>query len=151
MAVTVGIYNQGLVKMLSGFDFENNQIKVAILTSSYTPNIDTHEYWDDVSTNEVSGAGYTTGGKILAGTSLGIDVYKDTLNDRAVVQDVDDLSWSKLSISNARYLVFYHNTGTAGTSTLLFYLNLGETHTLTSQDFTVLFQLNQLLRLAKKA
>ena len=151
MAVTAAVYNQGLVKMLSGFDFENNQIKVGILSSSYTPNIDSHEYWDDVSTREVSGTGYTAGGQILAGTSDGIDVYKDTINDRATVEEVDDLVWSKLTVNSIRYVVFYHNTGTAGTSTLLFYLNLGKTYNLVNQDFSVLFQLTQLLRLAKKA
>jgi hypothetical protein len=42
-------------------DWDSDTIKVALLSSSYTPNQDTHDYFDDVSANEVTGTGYTTG------------------------------------------------------------------------------------------
>ena len=45
----------------------SDTIKVALLTSSYTPNASTHEYYDVHITNEVANAyGYTTGGITLA-------------------------------------------------------------------------------------
>jgi hypothetical protein len=47
-------------------DWDSDTIKVALLSSSYTPNQDTHDYFDDVSTYEVTGTGYTTGGITLA-------------------------------------------------------------------------------------
>ncbi len=38
-------------------DFDSDTIKVMLLTSSYTPNQDSHDYLDDVVSNEVSGTG----------------------------------------------------------------------------------------------
>lgn len=50
-------------------DLDTDTIKVALATSSYTPNKDTHNYFDDI-TNEVSGTGYTAGGATLASKTI---------------------------------------------------------------------------------
>src|SRR4051812_40307058 len=41
-------------------------LKMSIVTASYTPNQNTHDFWDDVSANEVTGTGYTAGGNACA-------------------------------------------------------------------------------------
>ncbi len=50
-------------------DFLSDTIKVSLHTSSYTPNLDTHETLSDV-TNEISGTGYVAGGVTLASKTI---------------------------------------------------------------------------------
>jgi hypothetical protein len=45
----------------NNIDFDTDTFKAMLVTSSYTPNKDTHDKRDDV-TNEVAGTGYTAGG-----------------------------------------------------------------------------------------
>ena len=96
----------------ANIDFSSDTIKVALLSSSYTPNFDTHENFDDL-TNEVSGTGYTAGGKEITTKSFS----QDNANDKAVF-DGDDVSWTGSTIT-ARYAVIYKDTGTPSTSPLI--------------------------------
>lgn len=50
-------------------DLDTNTFNVSLHTASYSPNKDTHDYFDDV-TNEVSGTGYTAGGQALSSKTL---------------------------------------------------------------------------------
>lgn len=66
-----GMYLPGVAALLSGgIDFDSDTLKVSLLTSSYTPDLDAHDFFDDVSAYEVSGTGYTTGGASLANASV---------------------------------------------------------------------------------
>jgi hypothetical protein len=48
-----------------------NTFKMALVSSSWTPNNTTNEVWADVSANEIAaGAGYTAGGVTLTGVAL---------------------------------------------------------------------------------
>lgn len=98
-------------------DLLSDTIKVALCTSSYSPNQDTHDYFDDV-TNEVPGTGnYTTGGQQIANDTL---TYTSGTN--VMKYDGDDMSWASSTISNARVAVIYDSTpGTAGTNPLIGY------------------------------
>ena len=112
-------YNSGKVKLWNGsIDLDTDTIKVALVTSSYTPNYDTHDFFDDI-TNEVSGTGYTAGGATLTSTT----VTQDNTNDRAVF-DAADVSWSTSTITNARYAIMYKSTGTASASPLICLIDL---------------------------
>ncbi len=125
------IYNKGKTEILNGaIDLLTDTIKVALVTSSYSPNKDTHDYFDDV-TNEVSGTGYTAGGKALANKS----VTQDDTNDRAEF-DTDDVTWTVSTIT-ARAVVLYKDSGTASTSPLLAYIDFGDDYTTLGEDFTV--------------
>jgi hypothetical protein len=53
----------------AAFNLATDTLKIALVTSAYTPNLDTHAAYADL-TNEVVGAGYTAGGATLAGLSL---------------------------------------------------------------------------------
>jgi hypothetical protein len=111
------VYNSAKQKFLNGsIDLDTDTIKVALVTSSYTPNADTHDFFDDV-TNEVSGTGYTAGGATLASVTVTVD----TTNDRGVF-DAADTSWATSTIT-ARGAVIYKSTGTAGTSALIAYID----------------------------
>lgn len=55
-------YGNGLKAFLSGdIDYDADTIKGALLDSGYTPD-QAHDFWDDVSADEASGTGYTSGG-----------------------------------------------------------------------------------------
>ncbi len=90
------------------------------MTSSYTPDQDAHDNFDDVSAYEVEGAGYTAGGAALTPS----DPTVDTATNETRL-DAADVSWANATIT-ARYAVIYFASGTASTSTLIGYVDFGE-------------------------
>ncbi len=72
MAVTARWYPNGWKNFVNGtIDYDADTIKVALLTSTSAFN-DTHEFWSDISANEVSGTGYTAGGDTLATKTVNV-------------------------------------------------------------------------------
>src|SRR6185436_15769925 len=60
----------GRKKLWDGsIDLDSDTLKIALTTSSYSPNKDTHDFFDDV-TNEVTGTGYSAGGATLTTKTL---------------------------------------------------------------------------------
>ena len=110
------IFNKFL-DYLADNDISDDTFKVALVTSSYTPDKDTHEHFDDV-TNEVSGTGYSAGGNTVTGT-----LTLSTANDRLTLEFAST-SWTSATIT-ARGAVYYSSTGTASTSTLIAYNDFG--------------------------
>ena len=103
------IYNSAIDDMArNNIDFDTNTFKAMLVTSSYTPNKDTHDRRDDV-TNEVSGTGYTAGGA----TST-VTVTKDTVNDKVTIQ-FGAVSWASSTIT-ARGCVYYKSRGGASSA-----------------------------------
>jgi len=103
-------------------DLSAATFKCALLTSSYTPNYVTHDFFDDVSAFEVAaGGGYTAGGATLATVSL-----NDNNVSRFVYLEAADVVFNFVAFAgNFRYAVVYVSTGTPSTSRLLFLINLG--------------------------
>jgi hypothetical protein len=119
MAVTAIVFNPAKKKLMEGaFNLTSDTIKVALCTSSFSPNIDLMDFFDDV-TNEVVSAGYTAGGATLTSPTITVD----TVNDLAYF-DAADTSWSGVTFTY-RYIVIYKSTGIASTSPLLAYVDLG--------------------------
>lgn len=58
-----------LVSGNAPIDLLSDTLKCMLLTSSYTPNLDTHKYKSDL-TNEITGTGYTAGGATLGSPTL---------------------------------------------------------------------------------
>jgi hypothetical protein len=125
------LYNEGKLGLLNGnIDLLLDTIKVALVGSGYAANKDAHEFLDDV-TNQVSGTGYTTGGKVIANLA----VTKDDANDRAALHG-DDVVWS-LATFTARAAVIYKSTGSAATSPLIAFLDFGEDKIMSGEDFSL--------------
>lgn len=113
-------------------DFDSDTIKVALVSSAYTPNQDSHDYWDDVVANEVSGTGYTSGGAVLASKTLTYDGATNTLK-----LDAADVTWSSSSIT-ARYAVVYDDTpSTNATKPLIAYFDFTTDRASSGGDFIV--------------
>lgn len=135
------IYNSFKKKIMDGsIDLDTDTIKVALVTSSYTPDQDVHDFFDDV-TNEVSGTGYTAGGASLANKSVTADN-----TDNEGVFDADDVSWTTSTIT-ARGAVLYKSTGTASTSALIAYLDFGADKISTDGTFTIAWNAEGIINL----
>lgn len=80
-----------------------------IVGASYTPNKNTHTKRSDV-TNEVTGTGYTAGGKQCT-----LTITKDTANSRVQVA-MAALNWATSTIANAQKCVVYKRRGGAASA-----------------------------------
>lgn len=103
------------------FDMEDTvtyTVKVAIVTNAYTPDQSLHDFWNDVSPNEVSGTGYTAGGNSCANPTI-------TLSGAGLITfDADDpATWSQDAggFTNGRRFILYYDSGTASTSPVVAY------------------------------
>lgn len=117
MAATVEIFNNARTLLGSGaLDLSTGNIRCLLVTSAYTPNIDTHNWLSDI-TNEVTGSGYARQTLTYAGVTR---YALDTATDRARFKsDNVEFTASGGSIT-ARRAIFFKDTGVAGTSPLLF-------------------------------
>ena len=113
-------------------NFVTDTIKGMLLNDSHTTNIDTQEFIDDVSTNEISGTGYSAGGFTLSNKSVTVDN-----TDNESVFDADDVTLSSATIT-FRYLVIYKDTGTPSTSPIISIIDFGSNQVATTED--VVFQ-----------
>lgn len=104
------LYNEAKRALLAGEidlsgDSTGHVIKVALVTG-YTPNIDTHDGWANVSANECSGTGYSAGGATLGSKA----VTEDTSNDRGKF-DGADVTWTSLQLGQTpSHAVMYDDT-----------------------------------------
>ena len=113
------IYNAAKKAIADGvINFDTDALKVMLVTSTYVPDIDLHDFRDDV-TNEVVGTGYVAGGKSLANNVTA----QDNANDRATV-DGDDIQWAASTITAAG-AVIYKDVGSAATDPVIGYLDFG--------------------------
>jgi hypothetical protein len=101
--MATGIAYESLSKTLwaAGLNFTADTIKCALLTSAYTPNRFTDEFWGDINAAEVTGTAYTVGGATLSGKTI-------TDADTGIIKiDSTDPAWATATISGIRYAAFY--------------------------------------------
>ncbi len=105
-----------------------------LVTASYTPNKGTHTKRSDVTAGEVSGAGYTAGGKATTCTvAMNTTTHKLTLTFSAV-------SWPNATITAATGCVIYKRRGGAASADeLVAYVDNGGAFTSTNGTFTQSF------------
>lgn len=125
------IYNSCLDDLARGaIDFDTDTFKMLLVTTSYTPNKDTHDKRDDV-TNEVSGTGYTAGGAATACT-----VTKDTANDRLTLSFAST-SWSGTDVTPKGGVIYKSRGGASSADELVAYIDFGGTVTPAGGTLTV--------------
>lgn len=99
------LYNEFKEELFLGnIDMDGHTFKM-ILVTGYTPNIDSHNGYSDVSASEESGTGYTSGGSTLSNKG----VTKDTTNDRAKF-DADDVTWTGLNVGTPSHAILYDDS-----------------------------------------
>lgn len=121
MAVTAYLYSNfphlALEDGLEGSILDQT-IKVMLLTSSYTPNQNAHDYVDDVVANEVSGTGYTAGGATLGSKTCTVATTVTTF-------DAADTSWTTSTITARYAVIYYDDAGGDADSLLIGYIDFG--------------------------
>lgn len=120
------------VQAFSGnINWTAGNVKVALLTDTYTPSQSTHGFWSDVAASEISGTGYTAGGQAILNPTVSFSTGQNS-----VILDGDDISWPESTIT-ARYVVLYEDTGVASTSVLCGFADLGENKSSSNGDFNL--------------
>ncbi len=132
MAVTAKLYGKFVLSVLNKeLDYNSDTIKVALCTSSYTPDQDAHDYFNDI-TNEVTGTGYTAGGATLGTATVAYDTSTNVIK-----LDGDDTSWTTSTIT-ARYAIVYDSTpATDATRPLIAYVDFGADVVSTAGTFLI--------------
>lgn len=114
-------------------DYATDTIQCSLHTSTYSPNQDTDNYWDDA-TNEVTSTNYTTKGVTLANKAL---TY--TAGTNVVAFDADDVAWTTVTFT-ARYAVVWKDSaGASSTDHLFSYVNFGADQAVAAANFTVVW------------
>lgn len=134
MASIAKWFGQALLGQFSGtaarrVDWANDTIKIALVKAAYVPDQDAHDFWDDVQPNEIAGGGgtnYTVGGKELNEKTATYDAATNTVRLKAKT-----VEWKEVT-AEYRYLVVYKDTGFAGTSPVLGYIDTGGTQKIAS-------------------
>lgn len=124
-----------------------NGLKIAIVTAAYTLDQNLHDFWDDISANEVSGSGYTAGGNVCANGTVTVD------GSGNVTVDADDpAAWTQngSGFSNGRRAILYHDTGTGSTSRLVGFSNdFGSDQGNLAGEFSTAFNANGIFTSAR--
>mgnify|MGYP001228410909 CR=1 FL=1 len=127
--------------MNGSIDLDTDTIKVALVTSSYTPDQDAHDFFNDV-TNEVVGTGYTAGGATLANKA----VTQDNTDNEGVF-DADDVTWSTSTITARGAVLYKSRGGLSSADELIAYLDFGSDKVSTNGDFTIAWNAEGILNL----
>lgn len=127
--------------MDGSIDLDTDTIKIALLADTYTPNIDTNDFWDDISANEVANSGTYA----QDGATLSVTLSQDNTDDEGVF-DAADVSWTGTTIT-ARYAVIYKYTGTEATSPLICVIDFGSNIISTGGTFAIVFSSEGIINL----
>lgn len=133
--------------LLKGFDsstkidLTSDTIKIALADSGYTPDLDAHDFFNDI-TNEEAGTGYTAGGATLASKTWAVVGASDV-----VKFDADDASWTTSTITT-RYAIVYKSTGNSATSPLICLIDFSSDRTSDGGTFLISFHANGIFTLS---
>lgn len=116
-------------------------IKAMLVTDLYVPNIDTDLFASDIS-NEVAGTNYVAGGSAILTRSVTIDNANDI-----GIYDGDNVTWGTSTIT-ARGAVIYKDTGVAGTSPLICFVDFLVDKTSDGGDFIIQWHPNGIFSVA---
>lgn len=137
------IYNAFKKYIMNGsIDLDTDTINVMLVTSTYTPDQDAHEFRDDI-TNEVSGTGYSAGGSALAGKAVTADN-----TDNEGVFDANDVSWTTSTITARAAVLYKARGGASSADELICYIDFGSDKISTAGTFTIAWNAEGILNLA---
>lgn len=115
-----------------------SNLKVMLLSDSHTQDPDTQEFIDDVSTNEISGSGYSAGGATVSSPVSQVDHSNDIGK-----LDANDVTWSGLT-ADFRYAAVYIDSGDDTTSRIIAIYDLGA-QSVSGANYTIQWGSNGLL------
>ncbi len=134
------LYNSFKKEVSTAINLATDTIKVMLVSSAYTPDIDTHTRRSDI-TNEVGASGsYASGGSALANQTW----TQDNINDRSVF-DADDVAWTSATITARGAVIYKANGGAASADELIAYIDFGSDKTSTAGTFTITWDASGIL------
>lgn len=145
MAITVKFNALTLEKIVeqagNDVNFLTGTVKIALVTSAWTPAFDTDDFWSDASANEVAnGNGYTTGGETL-GTKT---ITYDSASDQVRI-DFADVTWTFTAGKTWLYAVIYIDTAGASTTDPIYAVLTWDTSQTVSTAYTLVIDAAGLL------
>ena len=123
------IYNNA--KMLIGngtLNWTSGTYRIALVTSTYTPDIDNHVYVSSI-TNEL------TGGNYVRKDTTNRTITVDSANDRADYK-ADNITWTAINAGTVGAAILYKFNTNDADSQLIAYIDLTDTVT-NGGDFTI--------------
>jgi len=142
------VYNIFKMGTLAGtFDLQSASapVYVALVNNSYSPNVDTDEYYSSISAYETAGAGYTQGGAALSTPTLATITGSD-------LGKFDAADWFLANVTlsgtgTVRYGVLYASSGAAAVAPLICYFDFTTDQAVTAGTFTIQWSGNGILNL----
>jgi hypothetical protein len=123
VAITIAPYDYfkahlggGVASGDAPIDYLTDTIKISLHTSTYSPALTTHDFFNDATNEVAAGSGYTAGGETLASKTV------STPAAGVVTYDAADVVFSFSGSKTWRYGVVYKSTGTGTTSPLMWLL-----------------------------
>jgi hypothetical protein len=122
-------YKQAEIRFRDGsLSHTGHTWKLALVKSSYVPNLESDSNWADVSGHEASGGGYSTGGVSLA------SLARSTSTAGKIIYSANNISLPNVNIT-ARYGVVYSDTHTS--KALICCIDFGEDKTSSGGNFDI--------------
>ena len=133
------IYDRFFANLMNKeIDLEGDTVKVALLTSSHTPDQTGQNVWTDVSATEVTATdGYTAGGAEITGKSV--------TPGQTTYWDGGDVQWTNSTVT-ARYGIIYDDTLTD--DDLIAAIDFTEDKSTSSGTFKIEWNANGIITLA---
>lgn len=123
------VYNSCIYRTsLGDIDWDGHTFKALLVTSSYTPNKDTHNARSDI-TGEVSGTNYSTGGETIGATPA-----RDDANDKTTIT-FGTAVYTNITVSGIVGMVIYRDSGTSSTDWLVAFVDFGASYSPAGQNF----------------
>lgn len=100
------LYGNGLAALLNGgVVWGSDDLYLALASSSYTVDIDAHNFWDDVVSNEVTGMNWSANGQQLTGEAVSL-----VIGSNDVELDFTDVSVGSVTLSDGKHAIVYSRT-----------------------------------------
>jgi len=128
------VYNQFKGLIMEGvMDLESDvSVFCALMGSAHSASTNDDDGWANVSTNEITGTGYSAGGRAFTSVSVSVD---DTNNEG--VFDAEDAVWTTATFT-AYYAVIYDGQPTTPVADpLICSIDFGGAQQVTSGTFTI--------------
>lgn len=101
-AGTPKMFRNAMAKFLDGtMDWDTDAFRAVLVTATYTEDL-TDTAWSDISTNEVSGTGYSTHGVACSSEAV------SQPSAQVIRMDLADITYSTVTLT-AKYLVIVHD------------------------------------------
>lgn len=136
MAITVGFYGLTMEKIAeqvgADVNYLTGTVKLSLHTSTYVPNRDTDDFFNDATNELAAGTGYTAGGETLATKTITYDSASDQVR-----WDAADVTWTFTAAKTWLYGVMYIDTAGASTTDPLYALLTWDSSQTVSTSYTL--------------